>query len=421
MWWSAMEKSDSLNLWAAHLAFLALFPGFFLYHTALGIGAIGPVLAGYFSPVCLAFWPLLAPLYVRKIKRNKGFFSRVDLAFFGFLLYFFLAVTLNFAGGADYVIVRDHLATIIHFATVFIVFRVADFGSPRFRSILFICLAGMTAVIFYLSIDGFFYLKEDSAAADSEAIATYQGFARSYFMTALAVLSFTRSAFWRLVIYFAGVPALFVNGARSELSALIAVIALTEICFAKKRAVALLLAVVFGVMNLLAYPDYLIALLPDNRALELLDLSHSSSWEDRKILFAHALKTIAAHPIFGDYGSYVAIGGRGSYAHNIFSAWVDLGFFGFLYLVCITVLPALSLSIELVFRSARERSEELILAFSLLFVTLLLLFTSKNFEEMIIAAAVGRYAHYRYAYGRKARLFYRRPLVHQQIEKVNGK
>jgi hypothetical protein len=89
--------------------------------------------------------------------------------------------------------------------------------------------------------------------------------------------------------------------------------------------------------------------------------------------------------------------------------------------VCITVLPAWSLSIELVFRSARERSEELILAFSLLFVTLLLLFTSKNFEEMIIAAAVGRYAHYRYAYGRKARLFYRRPLVHQQIEKVNGK
>ena len=389
-----MSKSDSLELAIVHFAFFTLFPGFFFYHSALGKGAIGPIFLGYFSPISLAFMPILLTLYILKIRQSKRFITRTDFAFFAFLLYFFFVVALNFAFGANHEVVKDHLASILHFAVVFIMFRIADFGSKKSKWISFICLIGMTAVIFYLSVDGFLYLKEQGASSDSENVATYQGFARSYLVTFLVLLPFINTATLRLLIYFICVPALFVNGARSELVALIASIALTEIFYAKHRFPMLIL--VLALASIYAfYSNYLITLLPNNRVLELMDLSQSRSWDDRKLLFTHALESITAHPLLGDYGSYVANGGAGSYAHNIFSAWVDLGFFGFVYLVCMLVLPVCSLSIDAIFRKAKVKPEELMLAFSLLFVTLLLLFTAKNFTYMLIAAAMGRYAHYR--------------------------
>ena len=398
---------------AAHLAFLALFPGFFFYHTVLGMGIIGPVLGGYFSRVCLAFLPFLAFGCLIRAKRDRQFFTQADLAFFFFLSYFFFVIAFNFANGADGGLVQDHLFIIIQFVTVYLVFRLADFGAPRFRLALFASMLAMAFLIFLVSGDGTAYLAQEEAADAGGAVSTYQGFARSYFVTCLALLAMTTSGTLRLLIYLVSLPVLFINGARSELVALVAVIGLAETVYARRNVKGVLVAIVLAGMILVPNAEHLLHALPDSRVLELMDLSHSSSWSGRQYYFEHALKTIGEHPILGSYGSYMALGGRGAYAHNIFSAWVDLGLAGFLYLLCMLFVPAYKLMTRVFFRRADEKPGELVLAFCLLFVTLLLLFTSKTYGEMLIAAAIGRYAHYRYAS--------RRVALHRGIEKLDGR
>jgi len=398
---------------AAHLAFLALFPGFFFYHTALGLGVIGPALGGYFSRVCLVFLPFLVFGCLARAGRDRHFFTWADIAFFLFLSYFFFVIGFNYANGADGGLVQDHLYIILQFVTVFLIFRLADFGAPRFQLALFISMLAMACLIFFVSGDGSAYIDEEAGADTGGAASTYQGFARSYFLTCLAVLAMTTSGLMRLLIYLVSVPALFINGARSELIALFAVICLAEAAYARRNPLGLLTAIVLAGILLLPNTEQVMHALPDSRVLELLDLSRSTSWAGRTYYFEHALKTIGENPILGSYGSYLQIGGRGAYAHNIFSAWVDLGLAGFFYLLCMLLVPAYKLTACVFFRRAHERSGELVLAFCLLFATLLLLFTSKTYGEMLIAASVGSYAHYRSAS--------RRDSVRHGIEKLDGK
>lgn len=390
-----MKKLQSRNPAVIHLAFLVLFPGFFFYNSALATGAINAVMAGYFSPVALLFMPALLFFYLREIKQNKRSFTRADFAFLLFLLYFFLIVALNFAIRVNQDLARDHLLSILQFAALFVIFKMADFNSSRFRLAAFICLLIMGAIVFFLSIDGFFNLKEQGEFGNSEYVSTYQGFALSYLVTFIAVVPFLKSLSPRLCMYLIGVATLFLNGSRSELVALISLIAVTEILHARRRlAILLFTLALLSLLNI--YSDDIVRLLPDNRELELLDLSQSTSWQIRRLLTLHAIKIISAHPILGDYGNYY-YGNccMGTYAHNILSAWVDLGLFGFIYLLCLLIIPAFFLLVDIIYRKTDRHSQELIFAFSLFFITLLLLFTSKNFTFMLSASAVGRYARYR--------------------------
>jgi hypothetical protein len=77
-------------------------------------------------------------------------------------------------------------------------------------------------------------------------------------------------------------------------------------------------------------------LLMGSRQLEILDLSQSSSWNAREYMLVYAQQQINQSPILGVYGGHLYFG-EGAYAHNALSAWVSLGFPGFvLYmLACI--------------------------------------------------------------------------------------
>jgi hypothetical protein len=136
--------------------------------------------------------------------------------------------------------------------------------------------------------------------------------------------------------------------------------------------------------------DEIIATLPDNRILELLDLSQSTSANKRHHLTVYAKHTIAAHPLLGDYASYAL----GYYSHNVLSAWVDLGLFGFVYLLAITALPAVPMFFKEYF--AGRRRPEFIHGFALACVTVLLLISSHYFTDMLIGATLGAYVQYRY-------------------------
>ena len=370
-------------------AFFALFPGFFFYHTLLGTGTTGAFLGGYFSPVSLLFTLPLTAILFRRYRRIPRQISRIELYYGGFLAYFLTIVALNSIAGANRAIVINHLLCILFMINTFVIFSVIDFSSVGFRLAAFAALASMSCIAFSYSVNGVFYLGALGIAKDSDSLATYQGFARSYLVTFLPFVAFTRSILLRLTLYGFAIATLFINTARSEFVALLFIIPIIEFYFSRHKLWFLLFVMILCVW-LNVYTDQLIAAVPDNRILELLDLSHSTSANKRHHLSVHAMQTIAAHPLLGDYASYAP----GYYSHNILSAWVDLGLFGFSYIIAILILPGIPMFLREYF--ANRHSGNFILGFSLMCCTALLLLTSHYFTDMLIGATIGIYAQYQY-------------------------
>ncbi|GAB3465655.1 hypothetical protein GCM10027321_30990 [Massilia terrae] len=370
-------------------AFFLLFPGFFYYHTLLGTGMMGAVLGGYFSPISLLFVLPLAFIYLRRMRRDPRQLGWVDLMFAMYLAYFGAVVVVHAATGANLLIVSAHLLEIMFLVNIYILFLFIDFADPGFRFPALLALAAMSAIAVIFSVDGVFYLGALGIAKDGDSLATYQGFARSYLITFLPVVAYTRSLPLRLALYVAGAVTLFLNTARSEFAALLFVAPIIEFYYSRHKLYFILAVILAGALARL-YFDALLAALPDNRILELLDLSQSTSANKRHHLTLNALQTIRAHPLAGDYASYPP----GYYSHNILSAWVDLGLFGFVWLCALMVLPAVPMFIREFFAS--RRSGNFMLGFSLAAVTVLLLLTSHYFTDMLIGATLGAYSKYLY-------------------------
>jgi len=368
-------------------AFLTLFPGFFFYHTALGTGATGAFLGGYFSPVSLFFALPLAAILLRHYKRTYRRISALEIYANIFLIYFFIVIIINSMAGANRAIITNHLLCILFGINAFIVFNIIDFSSSVFRASSLVAIMAMSVIAFSYSVNGVFYLGALGVAKDADSLATYQGFARSYLVTVLPLVAFTHSLLLRILLYGMAVATLFVNTARSEFAALLFVIPIIELYFSQRKILFLVSTMLICIwLNM--HLDQLISALPDNRILELLDLSHSTSANKRQHLNAHALNTVIAHPFLGDYASYAP----GHYAHNILSAWVDLGLFGFIYIIAILVAP----SIPMFFREyfSGQKNGSFILSFTLMCSTSLLLATSHYFTDMLIGATLGVYVQY---------------------------
>lgn len=386
-----MTRAATRRSWAEraipHLAFVLLFPGFFYYHTLLGTGNMGAFLGGYFAPVSLLFVLPLCVIYGCQLK--LGGMSRVDLHFGLFLSYFLGVVALQAAAGANRLIVANHLLGILFLINIFILFKTIDFAARAFRRIALLSLFAMSALVFIYSVDGVFYLGAMGNARDADSLATYQGFSRSYLVTFMPVVAYTRALPLRLLLYGLAAASLFLNTARSEFAALLFIIPIIEFYHSKQK-LFFILAFGLTVFIIQANLDQILAALPNNRILELLDLSHSTSANKRHYLGVLAMQSIAAHPLLGDFASYTP----GLYAHNILSAWVDLGLFGFIYLLAIIIVPAIPMFIR-EYLSARYCGD-FVLAFSLACITLLLLFTAHFFTDMLIGATLGSYSKCRY-------------------------
>jgi hypothetical protein len=370
-------------------AFFLLFPGFFYYHTLLGLGTMGAFLGGFFSPVALLFALPIALVYVVRVRRDPRHLSFVDLFFCLYLAYFATVAVLNAALGNGLLTAVKHMLEIMFLVNLYVMFTFIDFANPRFRLVCLLALGAMSAIACAFSIDGVFYLGAEGLAKDADSLATYQGFARSYLVTYMAVIAYTRSLSLRWLLHLTGAVTLFINTARSEFVALLFIAPIIEFYYSRHRMVFILvagLALFIGSM----YIDQVLAALPNSRILELLDLSQSTSAIKRHHLTANALQSIRAHPFIGDYGSYEP----GYYSHNILSAWVDLGLFGLIFLSGLLVLPLIPMCIRECF--AVRRRPSFMLGFGLAAVTVLLLLTSHYFTDMLIGATLGAYSKYLY-------------------------
>lgn len=373
---------------AGRLAFLLLFPGFFFYQTLIGLGAIKAYLGGYFALVSIALCVPLALAYCKALKAAAYRVAPTDLQFALFLAYFLVVVAINAVFNADHATDQTNLASILYFFNIYIIFKTVDFGDQPTRRAALASLLLMSALIFYFSEGGSFRPGLIGDPQNPESVASYQGFARSYLLTFVVVIASIRTAPARIVLYCIAVAAMFLNSSRSELVALLCLIPLVELYRARSpwHVCCLVAAVCAAVVIVSRTAEQA---LPESRVWELFDLSQSDSANARHAMAQQALDTIAEHPLLGAYASYPP----GQYAHNILSAWVDLGLFGFAYMLFMLVPTALELLLGIVL--LRTRSREFLLAWLLIVLSLLLLLTAKNFNDMFAGAALGAYAHYR--------------------------
>lgn len=372
----------------APMAFLILFPGFFLYHTLVGIGAIGPFLGGYFSIASLALLLPLGFAYYLAVKSAAYRVAQTDLQFGFFLAYFLVVVGINAVFGGNAEQVRNHLQAILYFINIYVIFKYIDFSQKKTMSMTMLSLALMSLTIFYFSQGGSFQPGQGGASDSAESVVTYQGFARSYVLTFVAAICFTRRALARWALYAIAVAALFLNGARSELAVVVVLMPLIEV-YRVRNGLQALCVVLLALIVAAVGPQNAMESLPDSRVWELFNLSQSESANARVDLTQTALQTIGENPVLGSYASYMP----GGYAHNILSAWVNLGFFGFIYLLVMLVLAAVRLLVD--GWRTKACSSQFLLAWSLICMSLLMLITAKSFDDMFVGAAMGAYANWR--------------------------
>jgi hypothetical protein len=209
-------------------------------------------------------------------------------------------------------------------------------------------------------------------------------------MVFFLLVASVKSTLTRLALFVLCVATLWLHGARSEFAAVFFVMAVLEFVHSRRRGLVTVVTLFVGTTLFIGL-DAIIAGLPENRMVQLFDLSENTSWQSRNVLLEQALKTIAESPILGDYGSYAVEGGAGDYAHNILSAWVDLGLPGFVYLCLILVIPSFALG-TLAFGQHRE--SQYLIALALTLSSFLLLIVAKDFTYLPIAAALGAYARF---------------------------
>lgn len=373
----------------AHASFILLFPGFFFYQTLLGIGAIGAYLGGYFTLVALALLLPLSYAFLVATKSNRRYLSTLDVWLGFFSVYYCLILLVNFIAGKDEAIVDRYAQAIIFCYETYIMFRLMDLSDKSFVRLVFVSLVVMTVITFYFSVGGFFFLRDLGEARDPKSLATYQGFARSYIYTFLVLVAVVRYIMLRYVLYIIVASALFLNGARSEFSAVLFLVPVIELYHAKQRLSAIFALVLLSIV-LIGGVDYLVTMLPENRILQLLDLSHSSSANTRQRFSNDALRTVMESPVFGEFASYPS----GHYAHNMLTMWVDFGLLGFIMLSAFLAWNAVSLLFNGFF--SRKKSSDFLLAWAFVCATVLWAITAKTMPDMSVGASLGAFAAYRY-------------------------
>jgi hypothetical protein len=383
----AADISGKFIIQAAHVL---LYPGFFFYQTLLGIGVIGAYLGGYFTLVALLLLIPLVVSFMGAIRRNKNYVSDFDWWLVLFVIYYFAILAINFVAGADQMIVERYVQSMIFCFETYVIFRMIDLENKKFLMITALSLLLMSMITYYFSIGGFFFLQALGEAQSPDNLATYQGFARSYIYTYLVLISVVRSMAIRYLLYAVATCALFLNGARSEFSAVLFLIPIIELYYSKHRLYAISIFL-FVIGFIVGGIDQITEMLPENRILQLLDLSHSTSAVARQHLSSNALRTISENPIFGDFASYP----DGHYAHNVLCAWVDFGLFGIVFFMSLLIWQAVWLFLNGFF--SRKKSAYFILAWSFICITILWALTAKNIPDMSVGAAMGAFARYRYA------------------------
>jgi len=204
---------------------------------------------------------------------------------------------------------------------------------------LMFVLIVFVSVLIYVAVTGRVFFVARRYFDTEGGIASYQGFARSMMITAFLVLPvFLRRHVLLILFSIMVIFLLFVLSARSEFIGF--VVGLSIILFAMSVKDARYLGII--IIGIISFTISLFLLYEygvSSRILELINIESSSSWQARQIVFDRALMHIHDSPIIGYFGGHAITGGTASYAHNVFSAYVNYGLLGFIWYLMLSIIP----------------------------------------------------------------------------------
>lgn len=324
--------------------------------------------------------------------RNFISFNRIDLLFFLLCVFVLIWAVIYKVFGNEYQtdpdIFYQSLSGVLIWGANYILFR--GFVGVEGKKLWLFAMSAvmMLALVLMYQKEGVFIarqLVDGTEAGDGGVVASYQGFSRSAVMVLFILLaSFSRK--WLLPAYLSGLSLLFLLSARSEFGGFLVagfVVMFMRIGFSR----FLLFASPAFFLGVFMLSDVATEFAGTSRIFRLLDWKSDTSLEARIGLNSNAWQSIREHPFLGDYGSYVASGGIGDYAHNMLSAWVDFGLIGFIGFTCL-VFGSFVLSAGMAWRT-RKSSTEANFAAGVAIFGLILALTAKSMFFPPFAAAWG--------------------------------
>lgn len=319
------------------LAFLVLFPLFFVYHYGAAQAWFPLLLGGLFGPATIVF---LAPLLfgAAVLINRQPLFVRAggSPVFVALLLWSFLWLFGHVVVDPSSPAHAQLLATLVTWMALFSLGILLPLNSRLFTRLSWISWGLIASMCLFGAQSASLMIT-----SGIEGTATYQGLARSMAVTSCFVVA-TASRLWlRIAVALLSVVSLFVIGARSELYGFIgAYLAVEFLLNRKSLGGRLSLIAALSLVALLVTTN--LDVLSSSRQLQVLRLTESSSWMARDQLNDVAIQQILRNPFSGAYGGHWTFGSGGDYAHNALSAWVSLGLIGFALYVGLGLLSGLA-------------------------------------------------------------------------------
>ncbi|RYG88690.1 MAG: hypothetical protein EON59_03660 [Alphaproteobacteria bacterium] len=318
-------------LWST-LVFSTL--GFCVYHYSLLNGIIPPILGGYAAAASVLVLPIVLPIYLHRASTKPEFLTIADLLFAMFTVMVVIVALISRSNPGLEDVANFQLSIVPQFVAWFALFRCVRLGATPLR-IPSVIAFGLMTIILLIRPSLYLASVSDIATMFRDDVADYQAYAFVYLVMFIYILGIVGRSPLRYFIYAAGLVALFVNGARSELIAAPLVIVTFEIFFAVRFPAILATVIIGGLLSFGPVFNLLANLFPENRFISLLtNVGSDQSYSERSYFFERALSVISESPFWGNYGAYPL----GEYAHNIVSVWVDFGLIGFLLFAFILFL-----------------------------------------------------------------------------------
>lgn len=363
------------------VAFFLIFPCQIIYQLMVKSGLIPAFLGGYFTASALVTLPLvlIAGMFSAKLRLDPN-----QWLFGAFLILFGIAIGLGMQHGAPAETTGPHSAFLLKFICLYFLAAVLPWEKAPFQRA---CRLAVMLIVLIIFCNVYFFGNAFISTAHLDGMEVdYQGMAFAYLVMFMGALQGARRRH-RAALYLMSLFALFHIGARAEFLALLVVVTAFEFFLTRSKPMFLLKAL--GLLVLAA--TLLLALQHDtssNRILQLADIDTDQSFVERQQLQTDAIQTILDNPVQGRYASYVP----GDYAHNVLSAWVDLGLLGFLLLNSMFLIALWGTYRHLGRPSLKGTW---LAAFAMLLATYFLLISAKSYTYQLIPIALGCYVHLR--------------------------
>ncbi|MBV35106.1 MAG: hypothetical protein CMP47_06560 [Rickettsiales bacterium] len=372
--------------------FLLLFPCFYFYHQTLASGHIPPFLGGFLSPVSLL--AIIVYLFFLKFIISTFSYSMFACLFFALSLYLcFMAFASFSLDGSEQMLaaLTQLLNTVLLWVSLFLVGTYIDLDEVIFKRLLLISsLIMLVTLLIHVITSGSFIYYAAQLHSSKDTVVSYQGFARSAQVMAFALVSIYSSTRAQLIICLLSTFALFVLAARSEFAAFVLCIIIffvSRSLIDKSKLLVTLVILLLGFSVAVTYFD----VLSTSRQLNILELSHDTSWQARNQMLIDAWERIADAPLTGDFGGHLQSGDAGAYAHNIISLWDSFGLIPFLIYISF-ILTACIQSFLIIIKQLKLSAIH-IFYFLMSWNSLILLLVAKSYFWIIPAMVFGLYVN----------------------------